>query len=224
MDLQQILKTSRRFYHEHNLPDWRAPLPKAAESNEDTVHRAVELGFRAGFAFPPFALQMETLDQLIEETARRPAPAVPDNQQYSTAPFLADTWTKTANGKVLQRRDDLAGREEGPYFLLFNPNPVANAWGKTGKQIRELFELKGWQGLTVPEYFVLQRYFCEKYGDHRFFETCDALHQGHMLWLIDSMTPNECAVVKASAQGMNVQAAPTNNRDSRRAAVAGVVL
>ncbi|MCI0637617.1 MAG: hypothetical protein L0Y72_08180 [Gemmataceae bacterium] len=192
--------------------------------DDDALAMAGKQGFSRGFAFPDFALQMATLDRLVEETARKPAPAVPDNQQYSTDPFLADTWTKTANGKVLQRNEDLAGREEVPYFLFFNPNPVASAWGKTGKQIRELFDLKGWQGLTVPEYFVLQRYFCELFGDHRFFETSDTPHLGHMLWLIDSMMGNECSVVKARAQGMNVQAAPTNNRDSRRGAVAGMVV
>ena len=137
MDLQQILKTSRIFYREHQLRDWRANLPKKAHvPDEETVlGEAAKSGFTHGFAFPPFAVQMAALDQLIEETVRKQAPGLPDNQQYTADLVLSDTWSKEPNGQILQRLGDLAGRQEGAYFYLFSPKPVANAWGRTGKQI-----------------------------------------------------------------------------------------
>lgn len=227
MDLQLILKSSRIFYRDHQLRAWRAALPKTAlvDQSELVLEQAAKSGFTYGFAFPPFGLQMDTLEALIEETVRKPALGLTDNQQYTSELVLSDEWSKEPNGKILQRTDDLVERVTGPYLLLFSPRPVVNAWGRTGKQISELFLSKGWQGLTVPEYFVLQRYFCEKYGDHRFFEEAqEASHPSHWLWLVDSMTATACTVVMGKARGLNLQGCPINNRDSRRAAIAGRVV
>ena len=165
---------------------------------------------------------MQTLERLIDETARKPAP-VADNQQYAEA-FLADTWTKTPNGKVLQRTSDLGPREWGSYLCVFSPNPIQQAWGRTARQIAELFGTKGWSGLTVPEYLVLQRFYCEKYQDHRFYEQPEDDSGAHAMWLIDSMTDKDCTVAVGSHRGINLQAASAANRDSRRAAVAGVMV
>ena len=226
MDLQHVLKTSRIFYRDHHLQAWRAALPKTAsvDQPEKVLAQVAKSGFTQGFAFPPFDLQMVTLDQLIEETVRKQAPGLPDNQQYTSELVLSDTWSKEPNGKILQRTDDLSGRTEGPYLLLFSTVPIANAWGRTGRQIEEIFKGKDWQGLTVPEYFVLQRYFAEKYGDHRFHEEAADGNPKHWLWLIDSMTETACTVVMGKARGLNLQGCPVGNRDSRRGAIAGRVV
>jgi hypothetical protein len=226
MDLQQVLKSSRIFYRDHHLQAWRAALPKKAcvDQQEKILAQVANCGFTHGFAFPPFALQMAAMDELIEETVRKQAPSLPDNQQYSSDLVLSDTWSKEANGKILQRTDDLSQRQDGPYFLLFSTKPVVSAWGRTGKQIEELFRGKDWQGLTVPEYLVLQRYFAEKYGDHRFHEEADDTDPKHWLWLIDSMTETACTVVLGKARGLNLQGCPVGNRDSRRGAIAGRVV
>ena len=225
MDLPQILKTSRIFYRDHHLPAWRDALPKKAQVEQEDIvlAEAAKSRFTHGFAFPPFEIQMATLDQLIEETVRKQAPGLPDDQQYTSDLILSDTWSKEPSGKILQRTDDLGARMDGPYFLLFSPRPVANAWGRTGKQIGELFGGKDWQGLTVPEYFVLQRYFCEVYGDHRFFEDSEDT-RSHWIWLVDSMTESACTVAMGKARGLNLQGCPVGNRDSRRGAIAGRVV
>ena len=226
MNLEYVLKTSRIFYRDHHLDEWRAAMPRKVlvPDQENVVQQAVKNGFTEGFAFPPFAVQMADLDKLIEATVRKPALGLPDNEQYGPELVLSDTWSKEPNGKVLQRSDDLAGRADGPYFFLFSPKPCMNAWGRTGKQIGELFMSKDWQGLTVPEYFVLQRFFCEKFGDHRFYEENDNPQAGHWLWLVDSMTDAACTVVMGKARGLNLQGCPAGNRDSRRAALAGRVV
>ncbi len=224
-DASAVLTASRRFLATHNLADWAEALPTNATLTAD--HRAAlahasKHGFTAAFAFPPFELQMATLDRLVDETARKPA-AIPDNQQYRE-PFLADDWSKTPNGKVLQRTDDLGGREWGAYLLVFSPNPMQKCWGLTGKQIRERFQAKDWHGLTVPEYLVLQRFFCEKYGDHRFFEKPEDDSGSHWLWLIDSMDDKNCSVALGSNRGINIQATSINNRERKRAALAGMII
>ncbi len=178
------------------------------------LEQAHKAGFTLAFAFPPFERQLRDLDSLIEATARRPATQLPDSEQYSGEVFLADEWTRTANGKALQRTDDLGPRTDGPYLYLFSPAPFATAWGRTGRQIEELFHGKGWQGLTVPEYFVLQRFFSERFRDHRFFEQAQDDRSAHSLWLIDSMTATDCSVVVGGPRGINLQACKTNNRDA----------
>lgn len=226
MDWANLFETSLRFYREHHLTDWAEAVPREppADFSEDPgVHTALDLGFRAGFVFPPFPLQMQNLDRLIEETARKPAAQIPDDHQYGGDVFLADAWTKTPTGKVLQRQKDLGGREAHPYVLLYDPNPIAKAWGRTGKQIAEYFQEKYWNGLTVPEYFVLQRVHAEKWGDHRFFDRPEEGTPMHWLWLIDSMTASACTVVLTGSRGVNVQACPVGNREARRAAIAGMV-
>src|SRR5262245_33447121 len=144
-DVAELVKASRRFYRDHDLADWARAVPKSARvatNAEREVRHADRSGFTLGFAFPPFALQMEQFDRLVEACACKPAAELPDGQQYSGDIFLADSWTRTATGTVLQRSDDLGGRELGPYLLLLAPAPVKNAWGRTGRQIEELFQAK----------------------------------------------------------------------------------
>lgn len=220
MELTEILKISRRFYCDHCLDEWRRNMPKEIRldaSGEESVQQSNKLGFTRGFAFPSFDVQIATLDQLIDETARKPAARLSDNQQYADEPVLSDTWSRTPNNKVLQRTDDLDVRTQGPYILQFAQAPAQNAWGRTGKQIIELFQARGWRGFTVPEYLVLQRYFCERFGDHRFHEGAE--EKNHWLWLIDSADNSACSVTMASSRGINIQACPLGNRDSRRGAV-----
>ncbi len=225
MDLQQILKSSRIFFRDHDLRPWRAALPKTAQLDREpeVLADAARQGCTLGFAFPPFELQMASLAQLIEEMAHKRSPALPDNQQFTAAPVFSDAWSKDPNGKILQRMDDLGGRTDGPYFMLFSPKPVTNAWGRTGKQIIELFQAKGWQGFTVPEYLVLQRHFSEQFGDHRFYEDNEDTRV-HWLWLLDSATDTACTVALGRSQGLNLQGCPLGNRDARRAALAGIIV
>jgi hypothetical protein len=226
-DLADCVKTSRRFYRDHDLLDWARAIPKAADaalSHDSAVAPAEKAGFTRAFAFPPFVMQMEQFGRLIEATARRPTAQLSDNEQYSGQVSLSDAWSKTPNGKVLQRDDDLGPRTAGPYLLLFSPNPYATAWGRTGMQIQELFHAKGWHGLTVPEYLVLQRQYAEQFGDHRFFAHQENDGSAYALWLIDSMKDGECSVVAAGPRGIDIRACSANNRDARRATVAGMVL
>jgi len=226
-DLAECVKTSRRFYRDHELLDWARAIPKAAVaslSHDSAAAQAEKAGFTRAFAFPPFAVQIEHLDRLIEATARRPSSQLSDSEQYSGEVSLSDAWSRTPNGKVLQREDDLGPRTLGPYLLLFAPDPFAAAWGRTGTQIQELFHAKGWQGLTVPEYLVLQRYFAEQFGDHRFFARQENDRSAHALWLIDSIKGTECSVVAAGPRGIDIRACSANNRDSRRATVVGMAL
>jgi hypothetical protein len=77
--------------------------------------------------------------------------------------------------------------------------------------------------LTVYEYLVLQRVFAEMYGDHRFFSEPED-PSSHWLWLIDSMNETDCSVALGNARGINIQATGIGNRDSKRAAIAGVIV
>jgi hypothetical protein len=219
MDPDAVVDTSCRFYSAHGLADWADALPARTGGAIDLTD-AARHGFSAAFAFPPFSLQMNTFERLVEQTARKPAP-IPDNQQYRD-PFLADDWTRTPNGKVVQRRDDLGGREWGAYLYVFSPDPLPKFWGLTGKQMREQLEAKDWRGLTVPEYLVLQRFFCERLGDHRFFEKPEDDSGSHSLWLIDSIDEGKCSVALGKNGEINIQATSIGNRDRKRAAVGGM--
>lgn len=223
LDISFILEKSRAFYKEHGLGDWAEAIPRQGEVEDASrLIWAEKAGWEESFAFPSFPLQRDTFHRLVEETARKPAPLLPDDHQYGEEPFLADTWTRTANGKVLQREGNLGERTEGPYLFIFSRRPVANAWGRNGRQIIELLESKHWQGLTVPEYLVLQRYYCERDKHHRFI-LGEKEPRGHLLWLVDSASETGMSVGTSNQRGINLQGCPLTHRDARRATVAGMV-
>jgi len=226
LELSFILEKCRSFYKEHGLADWAEALPRRgniAQADESKLVWAERAGWDELFAFPPFGLQMATLDRLIEEMARKHAAPLPDDQQYTEPPFLADETTKTPNGQVLQRTDRLGSRAAGPYLWVFSRVPVTNAWGRSGKQIAELLESKDWQGLTVPEYLVLQRVLSERERHHRFF-SAEEEPRGHHLWLVDSATDTRMAIASSNQRGINIQACPLGHREARRATLAGMAL
>lgn len=225
IDLDELVRTSRRFFRERNLLELAKGIPRSAVVREDAqamLPMAERAGFVAAFVFPRFRRQMEHLDRIVDEMARKAAASVPDNQQYRE-PFIADGPMKEPNGKVLQRTEDLGPRSEGPYLYLFDPDPHPSARGKTARQIAEHFQARGWQGLTVPEYLILQRWLCERHKDHRFHDHGESPER-HWMWLIDSMTETDCAIAMADVRGVNIQSAPAGNRDSKRTVIAGLVV
>jgi hypothetical protein len=223
-DFAALVKESRRFFREHGLAAWADAIPRhpaPAFDVETLLEQAARSGFTEGFAFPPFAVQMADLDRVVDGCARQPALGLPDSQQYRE-PFLSDNWSREATGRVMQRMADLGDRDR-PYVFLCTLQPLSNCWGKTGRQIAEQFQAKGWHGMTVPEYLVLQRWRAEKHADHRFIDepedpTC------HWQWLIDSMTETDCSVAYGSARGINIQATGVGNRESKRGAIAGLIV
>jgi len=225
LDLDGLIRECRRFYRDRNLLELAKGIPKSAVIPDEAsrlLPMAEKAGFTAAFVFPRFRRQMEHLDRIIEEMARKTAPGIPDNHQYRE-PFIADAMLREPNGKVLQRTDDLGPRNEGPYLYLFDPDPNPSARGKTARQIAEYFQARGWQGLTVPEYLILQRWLAERHKDHRFHEKGEAPDR-HWMWLIDSMTEADCAIAMADVRGVNLQAITAGNRDSKRTVIAGLVI
>ncbi len=121
MDFQHILKTSRLFYRDHGLPSWRAALPKIANIAEPDETRAevAKCGFDQGFAFPPFALQMVSIQQLIEETARKPSPCSWTINNTGRRSSFPTRGARSLTAKSCRRTDDLGGRAEGPISCSF---------------------------------------------------------------------------------------------------------
>ncbi len=214
LDVADSARASRAFYRRHHLAELADLIPKKPTVSSSLVEFGIRSGFYCAFAFPGWQALQTHFERLVEQTARVGSDRLADNQQYRP-PVLTN---------VVQRENGLAGRENGPYLLLFSPAPQENCWGKTAGQIEEQFQARGWQGLTVPEYLVLQRVFAEQYGDHRFHEEPLDASGGHWLWLIDSMNENECSAAMSRGGVVNVQAVSRGNRDSRRAALAAVVV
>lgn len=225
VDFDAALAVSRSFYRNHNLAAWEAALPRKARVNaaDDVIEYSARCGFDTAFAFPPFATQVADLPALIEETLVKRAPGLPDDQQYSRT-YVSDNWDKNPNNKVVQRTTELGLRTEGPYFVLLSTDPTTAIWGKTGKQMVSHFESKNWTGLTVPEYLVLQRHFCERNRDHRFFATATDDSPAHWMWLTDSATDAACSVAMGSARGSGIYGCKIGTKDGRRSATPTLLL
>src|SRR5262249_43056466 len=112
-DFAAMVRGGRRFFREHGLAAGADAIPRRpvpAFDVESLLEQAARSGFVEGFAFPPFAVQMTDLDRVIDGCARQPALGLPDSQQYRE-PFLADNWSREANGRVVQRAVDLGDRD-----------------------------------------------------------------------------------------------------------------
>ena len=101
-ELATILDTSRRFYRQHNLADWAEAVRDVPVSTDDLaeISRAGKQGFTAGFVFPPFDLQIPTLDRLIDETARTPSAMWPQDITTRSTPWRrSQSSMKPMNGR-----------------------------------------------------------------------------------------------------------------------------
>ena len=166
------------------------------------VETLLEQAARSGFTEGGSSRRSPCRDGELRSCRQRLRPSTGPRSARQCAqyrePFLADNWSREANGQVVQRTTDLGYRDR-PYVFLYTPKFLANCWGKTGKQIGEQFSAKGWRGLTVPEYLVLQRGRAERHADHRFVDDPED-PMAHWLWLIDSMTETDCTVAYGSVR------------------------
>ena len=135
------------------------------------------MGFDKAMILPPAEVQGRSIDAVIEQTAKKPHTGLSDPDQY-TNPYVDDS------AKQAQTRN----RPVKAYMLMYQSKPVPQKTkGKTPDQLEELFKQKRWNGLTVPEDFLLQRRELEERKNHGFdtYDDDDAT-KSQWSWLLDS--------------------------------------
>ena len=143
----------RAFYRECGLETWADALAESAAEGS-TID-----GFDAMASFPPVALQKADSKALVEAMTR-PHPDLSDDHQYR------GYWIRAIEDLV---DCDILDRPDGPYTIWMKSGsfPTETTNLTCSKLIKD-FETRGWSGLTVHEFLVIQRLEAISKGDHRF--------------------------------------------------------
>lgn len=185
IDLKAALAASVSFFRGHELGALARELPSSIELSAEQrsrVDQAGSEGFDASFAFPSVATQKFHFDAMVKQLATAPVFGLPKSEQYT--PLAApDIW----NLKMAPARN----RPAGPYLLMYHAAPFPDETrGKDVPELDRLFARKGWNGLTLSEYLVLQRLFCEENRDHHFDVYAPDAARSQWQWLLDTRLPN----------------------------------
>lgn len=192
VNLEDALIKSRLFFQTHGLDEYAQGLP--AELNfegkfREAVAGQLKWGFENVLWLPGLAMQEEVdILKLKKLMTQEPVSVkLKFNERYSGS-FLDPRWVERQDFGV--SCDKL---REQPYLLMYsNAGAPMETKNKSFTEVEGLFSRRNWNGLTLREYFLLQRLECEKNKDHRF----DALHlkkeKSQWTFLLDARLRGGC--------------------------------
>ena len=188
-DLAEILRTSDTFFRGKHLEVLADALPSYVRLSQEQVERikeAAKEGFDRAFLFAPLELLDTNNSAILTACAKEHLANLTGDDQY-TEPFV-DT---TAQTPVTRNRP--TGKA---YLLLYSSKPVAQETKDlTFPQVAELFKQNKWNGLTLQEHLILQRFEAEVRGDHSFDAYSTDAGQSNWTWLMDSTSDASAARV-----------------------------
>jgi hypothetical protein len=203
VDLEKIRTFSIDFFEKNDLPEYveylksHGPI-RLSEEARQALAEAIELHkFEQLVLFPPESLQHtpEMIQELRGKLADQPLAGLSEKDQY-TKSYIQDGCEKS------QFPDSDYGREatkkrSGAYLLGISAGPIpAETKNMTFPQAEKYLQEKGLNGLTLPEYYILQRVEAEQHKDHSFDAYSSDSKKSNWTWLIDSRAPGGC--VRAS--------------------------
>jgi hypothetical protein len=181
---KSVLDASRAFLREHELGQLAKLLPDPVNLREPGAGRfyqAAAEGFDGAFVFPSVGAQRTHFDEILKRTAASPVFGLSKTDQY-TQPAIVDM-------RALQTCD-VRNRPLGPYVLFYRTGPLPRETrDKRAADVQSFFASMRWNGLTIPEYLILQRILCEKNRDHRYDLYSPDVARSQWMWLLDSKPP-----------------------------------
>ncbi|MCX6781954.1 MAG: hypothetical protein NTW66_02450 [Candidatus Magasanikbacteria bacterium] len=196
INLESTLLNSKYLYAINNLTKFSDALPETITLSESSLARcreALEQGFDKAIFFPNLEVQLEKvgITKLKQELADKPLPkgTFPDEKDnYSRESYLQNPIAE--NHSLTESAQ--AKRKNG-YLLFYSSNPVPKETKNlTFPEAVQYLKDKNLDGLTLPEYYILQRKEAEINEDHSFDAYNDDADQSNSTWLIDSRAPGGC--------------------------------
>lgn len=184
-NLEAIQRNSKSFYERMGLGEWAQRIDRIYEVQEDDewIRQQMEsLALQSGLLLPPLSFQEERLEQMSKKLTVR------------------DSWMRPLNIKKNTDNDVNSCkpniRNEDAYVLLYNIQaPHKETFGLSAPQVKKLFEIKEWTGMTAQE-FALGASLHEdvlRHTDKRIWA-----------WLVDSGTERSRAIAHCNPQRMQV--------------------
>ncbi len=181
LDVLETRSASEKFYKEHHLVEFAANLPrdiKFSPANETKIREALKMGFDRAMILPAVDIQGKNLDLLIDNLA---------NAEYSGGGVRPEDQYTKAYMDSSAKNSQIRNRPAKGYLLLYQSSEVPQETKvKTPNYLETLFKQKKWNGLTLPEYLLLQRKELEQRQNHNFDAYSDNAAKSQWTWLLDN--------------------------------------
>lgn len=221
IDPKSALAASASFLRGHELLALARELPASialSGEQQDRFEKALAEGFDSAFVFPSVSVQKVHFEAMVKHLAGAPAFGLARSEQYET-PWVPDLWAL--------KTSPASNRPMGPYILLYRTSPFPRETrDKSAPDLDRIFRSRDWNGLSVPEYLVIQRLLVEKNGNHRFDLYIPDATRSQWQWLLDSRLPSGVVMAFWNPKKSRVEigVAPEAVNSARRGAHATVVI
>lgn len=126
-------------------------IPKLSAKAQKEVNAWKKKGFDKMVVMPSVSGQKANLDWYCKLADK--------NEQLG---YDSDAWFESS-----VKESEIKNRPKGSYLLLYQSGDIpSETRGKNPDELDKLFKKNNWQGLTLPEYLLLQRLEVENSGDH----------------------------------------------------------
>ena len=198
LDLNAIQMDSAMFCEEHGLNEFADYLktldPVLSEEAKTAIKEAIEkYGVDKFIIMPPEEMQTTA------ETVAKLKTALADTELVGLS--TGDQYTKSYMESGCENPsfpDNEYGRQakekrKKAYILGYSSNPVPDETKNlTFSEAEQYLKERNLNGLTLQEYYILQRIEAEQNHDHSFDAYVDDMDKSNWTWLIDSRAPDGC--------------------------------
>jgi hypothetical protein len=192
VDLDSALGDSKSFFLRSGLSEFAKSLPESVDLSETALARCKE-ALEQGFDRVVFMPDLETINKvgitnLKAKLADTPLPDgtfSDEGDNYKNESYLEDPIAK----KHFLTVSAEAKRAKG-YLLFYSSESVPEETkNMTFPQAKKYLQEKGLNGLTLPEYYILQRVEAEQRKNHSFDTWDNVSSKSNLTWLVDSRAP-----------------------------------
>jgi hypothetical protein len=191
LNLTEIKQESIDFYNQNNLPEFSQSLPDTisfSKENQQRIREAMQQGFDSALILPDLSTQDQAgIPQLKTKLSDTELPGLQKTEQY-TPSYLESPIESQHSIRPGQET-----KRQSAYLLLYSQDPILESTkNKTYPQCEEIFKQNNWDGLTLPEFYLIERKECAKHQDHRMFAYNNNNKESQWTWLLDSHVPDGC--------------------------------
>lgn len=152
-DFNQVIHSSAGLFRLLGLDDWADEVEKSfeIENEEDDIFDLMRTHHLSHtIIMPSYKFQMEHSHVFAEKIAC-------GIEKLGLDPFITDTVQKEPNSRFVESDFNITARFDKPYALLYSWDMHQDCtYGRSGRQIRQLFAESGWTGMTSQEFLVTQ--------------------------------------------------------------------
>ena len=152
-DFNQVIHSSAGLFRLLNLEDWANEVEKSfeIENEEDDIFDLMRTHHLSHtIIMPSYKFQLENSQAFTQRMTF-------GMEKLGLAPFITNAIEKEPNGQFVESDFNITARFEKPYALLYSWDMHQDCtYGRSGRQIRQLFAESGWTGMTAQEFLITQ--------------------------------------------------------------------